>query len=154
LKEGLALRNQSIFNTLSLSEKFKWFFLGQTVSLFGSAMTPVSLAFAILKVKQGQHLLGYILAAAVLPNILMLVIGGSIADRYRRDKLIRLSNLGSGCSQMGIAIIVLAGGNPYTIFPLAIINGILGAFTSPAMRGIIPELVESMCKILLEGANE
>ncbi|WP_035200419.1 MFS transporter [Heyndrickxia coagulans] len=136
------MRNQSIFNTLSLSEKFKWFFLGQTVSLFGSAMTPVSLAFAILQVKQGQHLLGYILAAAVLPNILMLVIGGSIADRYRRDKLIRLSNLGSGCSQMGIAIIVLAGGNPYTIFPLAIINGILGAFTSPAMRGIIPELVE------------
>ena len=73
----------------------------------------------------------------------MLLIGGSIADRYRRDRLILLSNLGSGLSQTGIAAIVLIGVSPYWIFPLAIVNGVLAAFTSPAMRGIIPEIVDS-----------
>ncbi len=106
-------------------------------------MTPVALAFAVLQARQGQNLLGYILAAEILPNVLMVLIGGSIADRYRRDRLIFLSNLGSGLSQTGIAAIVLIGANPYWIFPLAIVNGVLGAFTSPAMRGIIPEIVNS-----------
>ncbi|WP_197029183.1 MFS transporter [Alicyclobacillus macrosporangiidus] len=35
------------------------------------------------------------------------------------------------------------GANSYLIFPLAISNGVLAAFASPAMRGIIPEIVDS-----------
>lgn len=134
----------SLFKTGALSSsQFRWFYMGRTISLFGSAMTPLALAFAVLQARNGQHLLGYILAAEILPNVLMLLIGGSIADRYRRDRLILLSNLGSGLSQAGIAAIVLSGVNPYFIFPLAIVNGVLGAFTSPAMRGILPEIVDS-----------
>ena len=41
----------------------------------------------------------------------MLLVGGSLADRYRRDRLVILSNVGSGLSQAGIAAIVLTGGN-------------------------------------------
>ncbi|GGE56238.1 MFS transporter [Pullulanibacillus camelliae] len=125
------------------SRQFRWFYMGHTVSLFGSSMTPVALAFAVLQVHQGQHLLGNILAAQILPSILMLLIGGSIADRYHRDRLILLSNFVSGSAQTGIAIVVIIGANPYWLFPLAILNGVLEAFTSPAMRGIIPEIVDS-----------
>ncbi len=135
---------KSLLKTGALSgSQFRLFYMGRTISLFGSAMTPVALAFAVLQARQGQQLLGYILAAEILPNVLIVLIGGSIADRYRRDRLILLGNLGSGLSQTGIAAIVLSGANPYGIFPLAIVNGMLGAFTSPAMRGIIPELVDS-----------
>ncbi|MCL6599852.1 MAG: MFS transporter [Alicyclobacillus macrosporangiidus] len=125
------------------SSRFRWFYCGRTVSLFGRAMTPVALAFAVLQARNGQQLLGYILAAEILPNVLMLLIGGNIADRYRRDRILLLCNLGSGLSQTGIAAIVLMGANSYLIFPLAISNGVLAAFTSPAMRGIIPEIVDS-----------
>lgn len=123
--------------------QFRWFFLGRTVSLFGSAMTPVALAFAVLQTPKGQQLLGYILAAEMIPNVLMVLIGGTIGDRYRRDVLLLFSNIGSGLSQAGVAAIVVLGANPYFMFPLAIINGVLGAFTSPAMRGIVPEIVDS-----------
>ena len=106
-------------------------------------MTPVALAFAVLQARQGQQLLGYILAAEILPHVLMLLMGGSMADRHRRERLLLFCNFGSGLSQTGIALIVLFGANPYWIFPFAIVNGVLGAFTSPAMRGIIPEIVDS-----------
>lgn len=132
------------FNSGVLSgSQFQWFYSGRTISLFGSAMTPVALAFAVLEAPNGQQLLGYILAAEILPNVLVVLIGGTIADRYRRDRLLLLSNLGSGISQAGIAVIVLMGANTYFIFPLAIVNGVLGAFASPAMRGIIPEIVDN-----------
>jgi len=125
------------------SSQFRWFYWGRTISLFGSAMTPVALAFAVLQTRHGQDLLGGILAAEILPMVLLLLIGGSVADRIRRDRLILMSNVGSGLSQTGMAVIVLTGANPYWMFPLAIVNGGLGAFASPAMRGIIPEIVES-----------
>ncbi len=122
--------------------QFRWFYLGRTLSLFGSGMTPVALAFAVLQARHGQQLLGYILAAELLPNVLVVLIGGSVADRYRRDRLIQLASWGSGFSQACIAVVVLTGANPYWIFPFAVINGVLGAFTSPAIRGIVPELVD------------
>lgn len=132
---------QSRFKGSLWSAEFQWFYWGRAVSLFGSSMTPVALAFAVLQIPRGQQLLGYILAAEILPNVLMVLIGGTIADRYRRDTLLVISNLGSGLSQACIACIVLLGASPYFIFPLAIVNGILAAFTSPAMRGIIQEIV-------------
>lgn len=122
--------------------RFRWFYLARTISLFGGGMTPVAMAFAVLAAPHGQHLLGYILAAALLPHVLLLLIGGSMADRYRRDRLIQLANVGSGFTQAGIAVVVLTGMNPYWIFPLAVVNGILGAFTGPATRGIVIELVD------------
>lgn len=121
--------------------QFRWFFVGRTVSLFGSGMTPVALAFAILQTRDGQQLLGYVMAAEILPNIVMLLIGGSAADRYRRDRLIQFASVGAGFCQAGIAIVVLTDVNPYWLFPLAIMNGIISAFTAPATRGMVPELV-------------
>lgn len=133
---------KSIFTTGALAHApFRWFYVGRTVSLFGSGMTPVALAFAVLQARHGQELLGYMMAAEILPNVLMLLIGGSLADRYRRDRLIQWASVGSGCAQAGMAAIVLAGSNPYGMFPLAIMNGLIGAFTAPATRGILPELV-------------
>ncbi|WDL98334.1 MFS transporter [Alicyclobacillus sp. ALC3] len=134
---------KSLVTTGALSgARFRWFYLGRTVSLFGSGMTPVALAFAVLQVQHGQQLLGYVLAAEILPEVIMVLMGGSVADRYRRDRLLVLSSVGSGLSQSGIAVIVVLRLDPYWILPLAVVNGVLGAFTSPAMRGIIPELVE------------
>ncbi len=36
---------------------------------------------------------------------------------------------------------MLTGGSPYGMFPLAIMNGLIGTFTAPATRGILPKLV-------------
>lgn len=122
--------------------RFRRFFWGRAVSLFGSSMTPIALAFAVLQANHGSQLLGYILAAEILPNLCMLLVGGTMADRYRRDRLLVFSNVGSGLTQAGIAVVVLTAANPAWIFPLAVGNGVLGAFTSPAMRGIVPEVVD------------
>jgi MFS family permease len=129
---------------------FRRFLLVRTVSLLGSAMTPVALAFAVLAARQGQSLLGYVMAAELLPHLLMLLVGGAVADRYPRDRLIQLASVGSGASQAGIALVVLTGLSPYWLFPMAIANGVLSAFTAPAMRAIVPDLVS---KPQIQAAN-
>ncbi|WP_084467480.1 MFS transporter [Actinokineospora inagensis] len=120
---------------------FRWFFLGRLVSLFGSAMTPVALAFAVLQRTGSPNYLGYVLAAQMIPMVAFLVISGGIADRYRRDVLLRVANLGSGITQAGVAVIVLVDAAPWLLVPVAFLNGVMEAFTTPALRGIVPQLV-------------
>lgn len=122
---------------------FRRFFFARSILLFGNAMTPVALAFAVLQAPHGQRLLGDILAGELLAHIIMLLIGGHLADRYRRDRILLWTTLGFGLSQLCIAIIVLTGTNSTWILPWAIIQGILTAFSEPALRGIVPEMVDT-----------
>lgn len=120
---------------------FRWFFAGRIVSLAGNAMTPVALAFAVLQATNSAAYLSLVLAAQFTPAIALLILGGGFADRYRRDVLLRISNLGAGISQGAVALAVLTGAPTWMLIPLAFVNGVNEAFTTPALRGIIPQLV-------------
>ncbi|MFE0464212.1 MFS transporter, partial [Kitasatospora sp. NPDC058965] len=121
--------------------QFRWFFAGQSVSRFGSAMTPVALAFAVLGRTDDPHWLGYVLAAEMVPMVALLVVGGGLADRYRREVVLRVSNAGAGLGQAGVAAVVLTGAPLWLLLPPAVLNGALDALTTPALRGIVPDLV-------------
>jgi len=123
--------------------EFRWFFVGRTVSSLGSSMTPVALAFAVLQLTNSTRYLSYILSAEMIPMVSLLIVGGGIADRYRRDRLLVITNIICGISQSGIAACVLTGRPIWLLIPLAFINGTSQAFISPSMRGIIPQLVDA-----------
>jgi len=106
----------------------------------GSAMAPVALAFGVLEVTDSAAWLSAVLTASMVPMIATLIIGGGIADRYSRDTVLRLSSLGAGISQAGVAIVLLTHQDPAFLLPLAALNGIFQALTTPTMRGIVPQL--------------
>ncbi|MGW5705811.1 MFS transporter [Amycolatopsis japonica] len=122
---------------------FRWFFAGRIVSVLGSSMTPVALAFAVLETTSSPEYLGFVLAAAMVPEIVFVIIGGSVADRWRRDVLLRIANAGAGLSQACVAFCVLTKQDPLFLILLALVNGTLQAFISPALQGIVPQLVDS-----------
>jgi MFS family permease len=123
---------------------FRWFFLGRFVSLAGSSMAPVALAFAVLDATHSAGALGLILAARSVPMLLFLLVGGVVADRFSRRTVLLVSNLGAALSQ-GMAAAIVISGNFHlaAIVALEFVNGTLTAFTSPALRGIVPQLVEA-----------
>jgi MFS family permease len=123
---------------------FRWFFLGRVVSLGGSSMAPVALAFAVLDSTHSAGALGMILAARSVPMLLFLLIGGVVADRFSRRTVLLVSNFGAALSQ-GLAAAFFISGNFHlaAIVALEFMNGTLTAFTSPALRGIVPELVDA-----------
>ncbi|WP_326569004.1 MFS transporter [Amycolatopsis rhabdoformis] len=125
------------------SRPFAVFFGARMVSLLGSSMTPVALAFAVLDAgPSGSGDLGVVLAAQMVPMIALLLVGGSVADRFPRAAVVRLANLGSGATQLVAAAVLLTG--HYSLPALVcteFLNGVLTAFTTPALRGIVPQLV-------------
>ncbi|QHC24791.1 MFS transporter [Streptomyces sp. GS7] len=122
---------------------FRWFLAGQTVSLLGSAMAPVALTFAVLDASSGSAGdLGVVLAARMVPLLAFLLVGGATADRFGRRAVLVAANLGAALTQGAVAALLLTG--HYALLPVAgleVLNGVLAAFTAPALRGVVPDLV-------------
>lgn len=124
------------------NRSFLFFFIGRTVDLAGSAMTPVVLALAVLQATDSVSHTGLVLAANVLPTLILMLIGGALADRLPRGRILTVTCTLSAVTQLAMAAVLWAQSfNLVFMTVLAAISGMIGAFSSPALRGIVPDLV-------------
>ena len=97
-------------STAPLREReFRLLFAGRTVSLVGTAIAPVALAFAVLDLTGSKTDLGLILAAREIPLIVFLLAGGIWADRLPRNRVMVGANAVSGLSQPAAAALLISG---------------------------------------------
>ena len=131
--------------------EFRLLFAGRTISMAGSAMAPIALAFAVLDLTGSTTDLGLVLAARQVPVILLLLFGGVWADRLPRHQVMVASNVVSGLSQAVVAVLLLSGhAQIWQLALLAAMNGASSAFFFPASSGIVPQTVTTP---LLQQAN-
>jgi MFS family permease len=125
-----------------LAPPFRGFFLGRLISMLGSAMTPVALAFAVLNASGQASDLGIVLTSQIVPQLILLVVGGAAGDRFSRRAVLIVANLGAGLSQGAVAVVLLSGHFSLPVISvLEVANGGLAGFGSPALSGIVPDLV-------------
>jgi succinate dehydrogenase hydrophobic membrane anchor protein len=131
--------------------EFRLLFAGRAVSLLGSAIAPVALAFAVLDLTGSKTDLGLILAAREIPLILFLLVGGIFADRIPRNRVMVGANTASALSQATAAALLITGNaEVWHLALLAAVNGGASAFFFPASAGVIPQTVPAP---LLQQAN-
>ncbi|WP_243059410.1 MFS transporter [Nocardioides sp. SR21] len=122
--------------------KFRWYFLSRLVNLSGTTMAPVALAFAVLEVTDSPSALGLVLAAHSIPQVIFLLAGGVLADRFGRTVVIQTGNVCAGVTQGLLAILLLSGqAELWHFVVLGALNGTVSAMTMPALMGIVPALV-------------
>jgi MFS family permease len=131
--------------------EFRLLFAGRTISLVGSAIAPVALAFAVLDLTGSKTDLGLILAAREIPLILFLLVGGIWADRLPRNRVMVGANVFSALSQAAAASLLITGNaEVWHLATLAAVNGGASAFFFPASAGVIPQTVPAP---ILQQAN-
>lgn len=131
--------------------EFRLLFAGRAVSLLGSAMAPVALAFAVLDLTGSKTDLGVILACREVPLLVFLLVGGIWADRLPRNKVMMSANVVSGFAQGSAAVLLITGhAEVWHLAALATLNGSASAFFFPASSGVVPQTVPSP---LLQQAN-
>lgn len=105
-------------------------------------MTPVALSFGVLRATGSATDLGLVLAANTIPMVALLLVGGVVADRVPRRALLTFTHLVAGLAQAGSAIWFLQDVQALPLLLVAAaLNGFASAFTAPALRGIITDLV-------------
>src|SRR4051794_33115477 len=116
---------------------FRWYFLSRSVNLAGTTMAPVALAFAVLRADDRTTSLGIVLAAYTIPLVAFLLLGGVLADRWGRQRVVQTSNVLAGLVRGALALLVLSGrAELWSLAVLAAVNGIVVAPGLPAMNGI------------------
>jgi MFS family permease len=117
-------------------------------------MAPVALAFAVLDAGDGTGRpgdLGLVLAAGAVPQVLLFLVGGVLADRLPRNLVMVASDVVSGACQIAAGVLVLNGS--VTVWQLAALNvgrGAATAFFFPAAQGLTPQTVPGS---MLQEAN-
>jgi hypothetical protein len=74
-------------------------FLGRTVSMTGSAIAPLALAFAVIHLTGSPSDLGLVLAASFVPQVIFLLVGGVWADRLPRHLVMVASDVVGAAAQ-------------------------------------------------------
>ncbi|MFI9323847.1 MFS transporter [Kitasatospora aureofaciens] len=112
------------------------------VSGLGNAGAPIATAFAVLGNGGTTAEVGYVTAARLLPTVLLLVVGGTLADRLPRHRIMVAANLFSAAAQAVLAVLVLAGDvRLWQLLVLSAAGGAGYALYSPAAGGMIMQAV-------------
>jgi MFS family permease len=124
---------------------FRNIFAARAVSLLGTSMAPVALAFAVLGQPGGSAArLGIVLAGRSIAQVVFLLYGGALADRFPRYRIMVGSDLLALAAQGAVAALFIARTTPLGLLVgLSALNGAANALFLPASRGLIPEIVES-----------
>jgi len=127
----------------ALTERdFRLLWLGRTATVFGDSMAPIALTFAIISVGGSAAQIGAVLAATMAVRVLLIVVGGAVADRLPRRRVLIGSDVGLAIVQATTGILLLAGARSVWILAAASILGGAGAAMSrPATTGLVAEAV-------------
>lgn len=120
--------------------EFRRFFVGYSASLLGSSMAPLALAFAVLDSGAGSSGLGLVMAVRTLPIVLMLLLGGVLADRLG-GRRVMLASDGARCLvQAALALVLLGRASLGELLVLVGIWGVGEAVFSPSLDALVPRL--------------
>ncbi|WP_406210340.1 MFS transporter [Streptomyces sp. NBC_01017] len=122
--------------------RFRRFVTASLISATGSAMAPLALAYSVIEQGGGAGDLGVVLATNTVPTIVFLLVGGVLADRVSRSRLLFLGNLLAAAAQGALAVTVALGQATTTsIAVCGFVSGTAMAFTVPATQGAVPQMV-------------
>jgi predicted MFS family arabinose efflux permease len=120
---------------------FRNLFLGQAASTIGDRIVFVALALYVTDIGSPTDV-GIVLAAATLPLVGFLLIGGVWADRLPRNRVMIVTDLIRFALHGLLAALIFTGS--VEIWHLVVIEALFGtaeAFFRPAYTGLVPQTV-------------
>ena len=113
------------------------------LSLISNQLTGLAVPWFVLELTGSATKMGIVAAATLLPSVLMMFVGGAIADRTNPRKLSVFSDVLSGVTVAMVPILYVMG---LLNFPLLLLLMVAGAlFDTPgysARSKLLPELAE------------
>jgi MFS family permease len=124
--------------------RFSLLFAARTVSVLGSAFGPVALAFGVLALPGAPATtLSVVTAAEALAMVTFMLIGGVVADRLPRFRVMMAADLGAAAAWGGLAAMLITGWAPLWLLILtSALAGLATAMFFPASTGVVPEVVD------------
>lgn len=134
--------NISTFNAFK-SHNYRLYFAGQSISLIGTWMQKTAVSWVVYSLTHSKFMLGMTLFASMFPSFLFSTLGGVVADRYDRFKVLLTTQVISMIQAVLLTLLVYF--NQYSIWQilaLSVLLGTVNAFDVPARQSLVYDMVD------------
>ena len=114
---------------------------GQGVSLLGNSVLDLALSMYVLERTGSAAVYGSMLAAAMLPAVLLAPLGGVLADRADRRRLMVWLDVLNGCAVLLTIPFLRGEGGVWAAGALMVVLSVLGAVETPVVQAALPQAV-------------
>lgn len=122
---------------------FRLLWIGLLVSNTGSWMQFVATGYLVDRLTLSPIYLGFLALAQAVPRLVLAPIGGALADRLDRRKVLLWTNLLlSGSAALLTALTVSGRVSVWHVILLGGVNSLLMSFDMPARHAMVPHLVD------------
>ncbi|MBN9059727.1 MULTISPECIES: MFS transporter [Kaistia] len=121
---------------------FLFYWLSRLCATFAVNIVSVSVGWQVYDLTRDPFDLGLIGLVQFLPALLLVLVTGSVADRYNRRMIMALCLAGEALAVLALLAFTVSGSERVTIvFGVLLFFGIVRAFMGPAQQSLAPNLV-------------
>lgn len=121
---------------------YRLFFSGQLISVTGSWMQTVAESWLVYQLTGSAVLLGVVGFASQFPIFLLAPVGGAVADRYPRHRILLATQTSAMILAFVLSALTLTGTITVPLLvTIAALLGIVNAFDIPARQSFVVEMV-------------
>ena len=125
------------------SRDFRLYFTGQGISLIGTWMQRVAMAWLVYRLTDSALMLGVVGFAGRIPTLLLAPIAGVAADRRDRRRILYTTQSLSMVQALLLAALVLTGVvQVWHVLVLATLLGVLDSFDIPARQSFFVHMLD------------
>jgi len=123
-------------------EPFRRYWTGQLVALFGLWNQNTAAQLVILSLTSSAFLIGLLNIVSAIPLLLLTLVGGVVADRFERRRILMATQLAiAGLSVIWAGLILTDRIEYWHVLVLAILGGTVASFDLPASQSFFAQIV-------------
>jgi MFS family permease len=136
-----ALRART-FRSLRRHRNYRIFFTGQVVSLAGTWMQNVALAWLVIELSGSPLAIGALAFWRFVPFTIFGLVAGVVADRMESRKLVMATQASAMAISIALAVVTLTGTATLpVVYVLAALGGVALAFDAPGRQSLTFQMV-------------
>jgi MFS family permease len=139
---ALLALNERTFVSLKKHRNFRLFFTGQVISVSGTWMQNVALAWFVYELTHSPLAVGILTFCRFSPQTLFVLFAGVLADRIDNRRLVITTQAASMVVSVALAALAFSGGaQVWQVYVLALLAGIAQVFDSPGRHALVYQMV-------------
>jgi MFS family permease len=121
---------------------YSLFFAARFLAAFATQIISVAVGWQMYDVTRNALYLGLIGLVQFLPSLLLILVTGSVTDRYNRRAIVAICLAISALCAVALLFLTVTGTfAPVPVFVVLVVFGIERAFMGPATQSLAPNLV-------------
>jgi MFS family permease len=138
----MSFLDSATFASLRRHRNYRLYFGGQLVSQVGTWLQNAAQAWLVLDLTHSPAAVGLLAFCLYTPYALLGLIGGALADRWDRQRMMILTQTAMACCAGALAVVAyLHVDAVWVVDAIAVIRGTIMVFNNPSRQALMLELV-------------